>query len=50
MAGGVKSEYERIKGTDIFEFWAIFDLWKEKVKAETNDYKQKRRKQNASRK
>jgi hypothetical protein len=34
MAGGIKSEYEKIKATDIFEFYPILDLWKEKQKRE----------------
>ena len=27
MSGGSKNEYERLCGTDVFEFWAIHDLW-----------------------
>jgi len=37
MAGEVKSEYERIKGTDVFEFFPLFDLWFESVKKRTKD-------------
>jgi hypothetical protein len=28
MAGGKMDEYHKIKGTNVFEFWKIFDLWK----------------------
>lgn len=35
MAQGVPSEIERIKATDIFTFWPIFDLWEKKLKRET---------------
>lgn len=39
MANGIKSEYENIKATDVFEFWTIFDLWEEKMQRETEAIK-----------
>lgn len=39
MAEGKKSEYEKIKGTPVFEFWQIFDLWKTKVKQDNERLK-----------
>jgi len=41
MAGGIKSEYDRIKKTDVFEFWKLFDLWHASVEKERDYYKQK---------
>lgn len=32
MADGDAKQYEVIKALDIREFWAIFDVWSEKVK------------------
>lgn len=34
MAGGKISEYETIKKIDVFEFWKVYDLWKEKMQTE----------------
>ena len=34
MANGVKSEYDGILGTDVFDFWSIYDLWLDRLKAE----------------
>jgi hypothetical protein len=34
MAKGKKSEFDRIKATNVFEFWGVFDLWKEQMKLE----------------
>jgi hypothetical protein len=31
MADGVKGDYDRIKKTDIFEFWLLFDLWEKRM-------------------
>lgn len=33
MANGVKSEYDKIYATDVFEFWTLYDLWLERIKA-----------------
>jgi hypothetical protein len=41
MAGHVKSEYDKIKITDIFEFYSLLDMWSAQVKAERETYKQK---------
>ncbi len=46
VADGVKSEYEKIKTTDVFEFWKLFDLWKEKTARERDLFKQKNQQQN----
>jgi hypothetical protein len=35
MAKGVKSEYEKIKATDVFEFWNLFNLWQADLKKES---------------
>lgn len=34
MANGVKSEYDKIYATDLFEFWTLYDLWMDKIKEE----------------
>lgn len=39
MARGVKGEYDKIVATDVVEFWYIFDLWVDNVKAENSRYK-----------
>jgi hypothetical protein len=39
MAGGIKSEYDSVKGTDVFEFWKLFDLWKLKQEREVKALK-----------
>lgn len=44
MAGGIKSEYDKIKGTSVFEFWALFDLWKNKIELEREAVKNKPKK------
>jgi hypothetical protein len=49
MAGGIKSEYDKIKGTDVQEFWKLFDLWHDQIQKERELYKQKNS-QNAGRK
>jgi hypothetical protein len=36
MVDGDLQQYERLKGTDIFEFWTIFDEWKDR-----NDHKRR---------
>jgi hypothetical protein len=41
MAEGSKTEYDKIKVTDVFEFWKLFDLHKEKVKKERETYQKK---------
>lgn len=41
MAEGIKSEYDKIKATDVFEYWKLFDLWKDKVDRERETYKTK---------
>lgn len=38
MADGVQIEYEKIKGLDVLEFWAVFNMWREKIKKDTNNY------------
>lgn len=43
MADGIKSEYEKIKGTDVLEYWKLFDLWQEQVSKEREFYKNKNR-------
>jgi len=45
MAGGVKSEYDKIKATDVFEYWKLFDLWRDRVNRERELYQQKQQKQ-----
>jgi hypothetical protein len=39
MADGKQSEYDRIKALDVLEFWGVFNLWREKVKRDTKQYK-----------
>lgn len=34
MANGSMAEYEKIIATDVLEFWGIYDLWLERMKAE----------------
>jgi hypothetical protein len=41
MADGNKSEYDKIKATSVFEFWKLFDLWREKVERERDVYRKK---------
>lgn len=41
MAGGVISEYNRIKQINLFEFYALFDLWREEVGKEKKNLKRK---------
>jgi hypothetical protein len=38
MAGNVKSEYDRVKGTDVLEFWKLFDMWQLQEKADRARY------------
>lgn len=40
MAGEVKSEYDNMKQTDVFEFWKLFDMWQAKLEREKQHYKQ----------
>lgn len=35
MANGIKSEYDKLKATDILEFWKLFDLWEARLERET---------------
>lgn len=44
MADGKKSEYERIKATDTFEFWKLFDLWKAAISREREALQARNRK------
>jgi hypothetical protein len=44
MADGVKSEYDRVKKTDVLEFWKLFDLWSDALKKERDNYKQQTQK------
>lgn len=46
MADGVKSEYDKIKRTDVFEFWKLFDLWNAAVTKQRDLYKQQNQHQN----
>lgn len=39
MANSIPSEYERIKRIDIFEYWKLFDLWKDAVNRERQQQK-----------
>lgn len=39
MASGKVSEYDKIKRIDVFEFWKIYDLWKEGQKRERDNAK-----------
>lgn len=32
MSGGKVSEYDRLKKIDVFEFWFLYDKWKEQMK------------------
>lgn len=41
MAGGVKSEYDKIKATDVFEYWKLFDLWRDRLNRERELYQHK---------
>jgi hypothetical protein len=34
MAGGLKSEYDQLLATDIFDFWTLYDLWLDRIKDE----------------
>lgn len=45
MSDHVKSEYDKIKTTDIFEFYSLLDMWAAQVKAEREAYKQKQQNQ-----
>lgn len=48
MAEGKKSEYDRIKATDVLEFWALYDLWKQQNARQRDEYAARSR--NAKRK
>jgi hypothetical protein len=39
MADGDTNQYEKIKALDIFEFWAMYDNWKQRIEAKKNAYK-----------
>lgn len=39
MAGGSKVEFEKLRATNIMEFWALFDLWRSDVKKEIEHIK-----------
>lgn len=41
MADGVKSEYDKIKSTNLFEFYHLFDLWRDKIDRERKAYERK---------
>jgi hypothetical protein len=43
MADGSKAEYDRIKATDVTEFWYIFDAWKERIDAQKQAARNSRR-------
>lgn len=47
MGGGVKSEYDKIKATDVFEYYKLFDLWRERVNRERDNYKHQNQQKNA---
>jgi hypothetical protein len=31
MAGGVPTEFDKIRAIDTMEFWTIYDLWLERI-------------------
>lgn len=39
MSGGVKSEYDSLKKTDVQEFWRLFDLWQDKLEKQRELYR-----------
>jgi hypothetical protein len=45
MADGIKSEYDRIKATNVFEFYELFDLWRKKTEADRSKYQKKTKQQ-----
>lgn len=44
MAKGQKLEYDSLKGTDVFEFWTMYDLWKQQTAREREALQSKARK------
>lgn len=44
MAGGVKSEYEKIVSTELMEFWHLYDIWLDRMKAENERARNNNRK------
>ena len=39
MSKGDIPEYNTLKGIDVFEFWALYDLWLSNLKKETQKNK-----------
>jgi hypothetical protein len=50
MADGVKSEYDRIKATDVMEFWKLFDLWQQRMEQQREQAQKNKNLQNNGRK
>jgi hypothetical protein len=44
MADGDAVQYEKLKGLDIWEFWPLFDRWKEEQTQKLKHYEEMRRK------
>lgn len=42
IAGGVKSEFDKLWGTDIFEYYTIEDLWLDRIKKDNERRRQNR--------
>jgi hypothetical protein len=43
MSGGEKAEYDRIKATNVLEFWKLYDLWKARNEAERDALEQQKK-------
>ena len=46
MANGDKSEYDRLKATNVLEFWKLFDLWKARNESERDALEQQKNARN----
>lgn len=46
MANGDKAEYDRIKATNVLEFWKLFDLWKARNESERDALEQQKNARN----
>lgn len=43
MSNGIKSEYDKIVATDVFEFWTLYDLWLDRIREENAKNRQQPR-------
>jgi hypothetical protein len=40
MAGGIATEFDKIRAMDTMEFWTIYDIWLDRIKDENSRRRQ----------